>query len=408
MKFLPALWERRQTAVHSCWGSPDFLVAFGANYTMPVSIKEVDMSVNTLADTGVQADAKTNNFDMIRLFAASQVVIMHALEHLGLMHTRDHILGQILYFVPGVPIFFFVSGFLISASYQRKASAFEFYRNRVLRIYPALWVCLVVSLLSVWAVGYFDTVQASLKGFALWMAAQLSIGQFYSPGFMRDYGVGNLNGSLWTISVELQFYLVMPFVFMLFRRSHALLWGVFVAFAAINLFYTLWLLPQMGERTEVKLFSVTFAPWIAPFLVGFLCNAYRERLRPLYEGKVVHWAVAYVVLVVLGLWLQSATGVIISGNRITPLHYVPISFLVLACAYSHRGLSERLLGSNDISYGVYIFHMPIINMWLYLGLGGGYWGMAAVCALTVICAWASWKLIERPALRMKNATLFAR
>jgi peptidoglycan/LPS O-acetylase OafA/YrhL len=351
---------------------------------------------------------KTNNFDLIRFFAASQVVVMHSLEHLGIMHTREHPIGQILYFLPGVPIFFFVSGFLISASFERTTTTIEFFRNRLLRIYPGLWTCLFVALLSVYVVGYFETVQVSVKSFVVWVFAQLSIGQFYSPDFMRGFGVGVLNGSLWTISVELQFYLAMPVVFMIFRQSRALFWGVFLAFIGINLFYTLTLAPRYSERIETKLFSVTFAPWIAPFLVGFLFNAYRDKLKPFYEGKALHWALAYVVLVVFGLWFQSFTDTIISGNRITPLHYVPISFLVLAFAYSNRGASERILGSNDISYGVYIFHMPIINMWLYLELGATYLGMVAVCVLTLVCAWLSWKLIERPALRMKRATIFKR
>ena len=54
-------------------------------------------------------DITTNNFDLIRLFAASQVAITHASEHLGFNHP----IIDAIAFLPGVPIFFFISGFLI-------------------------------------------------------------------------------------------------------------------------------------------------------------------------------------------------------------------------------------------------------------------------------------------------------
>src|SRR6478752_5590011 len=85
-----------------------------------------------------------NSFDSIRLLAALQVLIGHATYHLGVVH--DSGLGQVALRVlsafPGVPIFFMISGFLVTASFERRPNLQDYFVSRFLRIYPALWACL--------------------------------------------------------------------------------------------------------------------------------------------------------------------------------------------------------------------------------------------------------------------------
>src|SRR5262245_53294221 len=95
---------------------------------------------------------RTNNFDLIRLFAASQVVFHHASVHLDAAASGP--VWSALEQFPGVPIFFFISGFLISRSYEANSTLREYATNRILRIYPGLWICLAVTTLAVAATGY--------------------------------------------------------------------------------------------------------------------------------------------------------------------------------------------------------------------------------------------------------------
>ena len=87
-------------------------------------------------------NATRNNFDLIRLFAASQVALSHIATHLG---VESPVLS-ILSLFPGVPIFFFVSGYLVYGSYEQSSKNsngnLNFFINRFLRLYPALWLCL--------------------------------------------------------------------------------------------------------------------------------------------------------------------------------------------------------------------------------------------------------------------------
>lgn len=62
---------------------------------------------------------RQNNFDLLRLVAATQVALLHGMDHLGVPHNP---VTQVLAWLPGVPAFFFISGFLISASKGRQVT----------------------------------------------------------------------------------------------------------------------------------------------------------------------------------------------------------------------------------------------------------------------------------------------
>ena len=89
---------------------------------------------------------KTNNFDLIRLAAALQVALTHALGDMG-SGERLWLLRLFTELFPGVPIFFFISGFLISKSFEKNPVLREYALNRCLRIYPALVVCFALSVM---------------------------------------------------------------------------------------------------------------------------------------------------------------------------------------------------------------------------------------------------------------------
>jgi peptidoglycan/LPS O-acetylase OafA/YrhL len=198
---------------------------------------------------------RTNNFDLIRLLAAMQVVVSHGGEYLGVALWRP--LMTVLGFLPGVPIFFVVSGFLISLSWERAPSAGHYLRNRLLRIYPALWVCLLISIAIFLSAGVRPD---SFRHFAAWVVAQATVVQFYNPTFLRSFGVGVLNGSLWTIPVELQFYLVLPFL-ALAARKRPLRWLVLTIAACGGMLAAR---HGMGTSESVlqKLIGVTIAPYL--------------------------------------------------------------------------------------------------------------------------------------------------
>ena len=79
---------------------------------------------------------KQNNFDLLRLMAACQVAIVHGIEHFNLEFLYP--INKYLGLIPGVPIFFFLSGLLISASWERNPNFQSFIGNRFYRIFRTL------------------------------------------------------------------------------------------------------------------------------------------------------------------------------------------------------------------------------------------------------------------------------
>lgn len=347
---------------------------------------------------------KSNNFDLIRLAAALQVAVAHSMTYLRPGSSAE--LRELIGLFPGVPIFFFISGFLISRSFERNPLPREYALNRVLRIYPGLIACFVVSVATVAACGYFAERPVPLWEFLRWVIAQLSFVQFHNPQFMRDYGVGVLNGSLWTITVELQFYVLVPVVYAVLRRvpqrhMNLSLLVLALIFLGVNRYYAS-AAPHGSGVLWFRLLGVSFAPWFYMFLLGVLFQRNHDRLARWLGGRFFPIFFSYCVLAfsasrVLGLSL---------GNLIHPLLFVALAALVFSAAFTRGTLSDRLLRRNDVSYGVYIYHMPVANFLLATGLAGIVGSPLIAISATLLLAFLSWRLIEKPALALKRHALY--
>ncbi len=343
---------------------------------------------------------RNNNFDLIRLFAASQVAILHSLHIMGVEASGiwDRMLF-LLHIFPGVPIFFFVSGYLITRSYESNSKISEYASNRILRVYPGLITAVCLSFVLIFVSGYMVQADASFIEWLQLFLAKASIVQFYNPDFMRGYGDGVLNGSLWTITVELQFYVIVPIVYFLLkldRGGNAKLLLLILAFFAINRVYS-YLHGSFHDHLLYKLVSVSFAPWFYMFLVGMFFQRNFEYFHKLLAGKFFYLLAIYLVI---GFFASQHNANF--GNNVDPLFYLLLVPLVFSFAYSSPDLAMRTTKGNDFSYGIYIYHMPVVNFLIYLGFSGSvFWSLVAL-VVTVIIATVSWFYIEKPCLKLKH------
>jgi peptidoglycan/LPS O-acetylase OafA/YrhL len=348
-------------------------------------------------DVDVLDSTRINNFDIVRLFGALQVAFVHATEHL--QATAFAPVASALGFFPGVPIFFAVSGFLVSLSLERSPSLAQYTLNRSLRIFPALWVCFAFSVLLI--VVYGVSIP-SVGAFVGWAASQLTVLQFYNPGWLRGFGVGALNGSLWTIPVELQFYAILPLLAVWAARRPKR-WGVLLVAAGVLMLLLRALVPA-HDTVAAKLLSISLPPYLFYFLVGVTLRYAHNAYPGLFRGRALLWCIAYALWMAVEIWLGVSGA---TGNLLNIVSIILLSGLAIGIAFTRNTLSSRVLGTTDISYGVYIYHMPIVNA-LLVSAAVGPVGVLAAIALTVVMASLSWRYVERPAMRLKHTTLKSR
>src|SRR5580704_6989314 len=163
-------------------------------------------------DTPKTVDSHKNSFDVVRLIAALAVVFGHYWEMVfgsdplnGFFGTDEDIGGL------AVLVFFGISGYLIAESILNGATLRFYATSRLLRIYPALLVCLLVCILA----GMFLT-RASLSDYFSAQTSQFFLGNIF-PFFWQEQRVlpgvftapwNAMNGPLWTIKYELACYVV--------------------------------------------------------------------------------------------------------------------------------------------------------------------------------------------------------
>jgi len=298
-----------------------------------------------------------NNFNLLRLLAAFQVVYLHTVEHLHIKNEIALSISSIISYFPGVPIFFLISGYLITMSYEKNPNIKVYAKNRFLRIVPGLYVSFFVGLIILWYFGQFHGV--GVMDVLPWIVAQLSFFQFYNPEFIRDFGVGVINGSLWTISVELCFYMILPLLYIWLQKDFIKRVSVLLIVSFGFYYY----IHEISANTLIyeKLIKASILPYLFYFLFGIAMYNYKDRSIKFVENKVFLFLGLYslVCFVQVDLFLYDV------------MKQVVFSAFMFSFVFSYRYLNNKIVGNNDFTYGVYIYHMLIVNVMVEIGISGG-------------------------------------
>jgi len=354
---------------------------------------------------GLASDWRVNNFDLLRLLAALQVAIVHSIGILKPTGYFARLLGAGLDRLPGVPIFFVISGVLISKSYEHSDSLRDYLRNRCLRIFPGLWVCLVVSVAVILVLGVGSLGRITAPDWLLWWAGQMSIFQNFPAAFLEPLSTG-LNRSLWTIPIELEFYIVLPALYGILRLRRRLGNMRLLAIALASLSVQLLIVNShrsVGQARAYSLLEVTLAPYLWMFLVGVSIQRNWSTVRGWLVGRAHWWGLGYLMLCAAARWLRVGTG----GNNMSPVYLLPLAGLIVSLAMSAPHLSDRILRHHDVSYGLYLYHMLVIDLLVGLAAPSGWASFAAAIIVSLGLAALSWTLIEKPYLRGKRGALRA-
>lgn len=344
------------------------------------------------------AERRVNNLDFLRFFLASCVAFTHSYNLLygestdPLGVATDGAVGLA---GEAVNFFFILSGYLISKSWVQSAGFADFLKKRVLRIYPAF---IVVVLLCVFVVGplgaadtaaYFDALKIRHLIPDIIRLKLMGL----PPTFEHNAFPNNVNGSLWTINSEFLCYLLVAILGML-KWSR----GKYHKPIVITLFFCslcAYVLQSLDAELPLlgSLAGLGSGPrFLASFSAGMILFLFDERIP--YSRML--FAIALTLFVVLAFFL----GLVALA---TPLFG---SYCVLYLAFNQKLGLQRFGKHGDFSYGIYLYAFPIQQLLaLYAGHALTGLGMFAVSMLaSLACAVLSWHLIEQPCLKLKKRT----
>lgn len=299
-----------------------------------------------------------NSFDVIRIISALFIVLGHIVSHL-----KVPVFAPVLYVQQrwvGLICLFVISGYVIPASLERSKSKQEYLKKRVMRIYPALWGATFFSLVAIFMLGMvYSHLKFQGVDIVTWLIGQLTFFQFYTPAPITAYGVGNPNGSLWTISMEIQIYILIMFFYGWLKRHNKKEWLILMGGSIVCNVIFAWMKPYLPTMV-FKLINVTFIPYLYIYLIGMFAYTFRQKLIPKLSRLFWPILMAYIA------W-SLANGVFFDFNV---GHYVNIVSGVFICLLTLSG--GYYFGKHrfkyDFSYSIYLYHMIVINVLTIVGI----------------------------------------
>ena len=334
---------------------------------------------------------RQNNFDFLRFVFAFIVVCGHIIVISGVEAFQPF--GRVFNTYLSVTGFFCISGFLITRSYVRTQSIKAYFKKRAARILPpyllVIFSCvLLLSLVSDYGIrDYFTNAQLYR-----YLLANLTFLNFLEPCLPGVFTSDRLmdcsvNGALWTLKVEVAFYVLVPVLLWLVgkvKRKYVL----FVLIYVLSVAYR----SGLGELASVtgNHYWTILARQLPGFMSYFVC------------GMALHY---YFDFFIKRKWLFLIVGflVFVLERHIGLEVLTPLAFasMIFAVAYSFKVLNN--FGRyGDISYGIYIYHCPLIKLADDFGLFeryNPYWVAAGIIVLVLILGFLSWHLLEKRFLK---------
>lgn len=295
----------------------------------------------------------------------------------------------------GVSYFFILSGFIMVVAYgaNEHVSYFHFLKKRLARIYPACLVALMLTL------GFHLASGTAINGLALFL--NLALLQSWVPGYALS-----LNSPGWSLSVELFFYLIFPFLFNHFYKKHTISKlaapiVVFFVTSQVSLFLLFRSPMYHGYPSKSHDFIFYFPLMhLNQFLVGNLAGLYFKKV---VKGNNLD-AVIIAILVIIYFILRLVNSAYLH-NGLLGAAFVPL-ILSLSCNNGRLASLFRrrpLVFLGEISFGVYIYQHPVFAWvgWLLSQIHIAYEPVTFYVGLTVLTALSSFSFlfIETPVRR---------
>lgn len=336
-----------------------------------------------------------NNFDFLRLIFAIFVIITHSYPLSGV--AEEDILFQItngqtsLSYI-GVRGFFVISGFLIFQSLLRSNRLTDYYWKRALRLFPALFIVLLITvLLGVFVYEGSPLDYFTSKSARTYLPNNLTLYslQYHISGvFESNPYKSAINGSLWTIPYEFTLYIIVScFFFIRFRDNYIrmILFVLIIGIYISNL--------CLSDYLASLNFKVLNAKYMSNLALYFLIGSFLANLN-LKSDKLKYFLfITGIILFVFSLVFN-----VFNKFEFLIISVIVIPFGLLSIKYINN-IGKSI---GDMSYGIYIFAFPVQQTLMFYFNFNYKELMFFSLITTILLSYLSWHLIEKKALEYKK------
>jgi peptidoglycan/LPS O-acetylase OafA/YrhL len=335
---------------------------------------------------------RQNNFDITRLCLAVFVY----LGHYTWVFPHSPLPVGIVMFLAGeggqrsVQAFFIISGFLMFKSFERSDTTLIFFEKRIRRIIPAYVVVIIFSALFGFWLSKLTLSQYfsfSLIKYVFWNLLFLNFMHPTLPGLFDQPPTPYVNAPLWTLKIEVGYYLLFPLLYGIGRRVGFLSW--FVVLYVLSTAYYL-SMTALANRTGLHGYEV-LAAQLPGQLRFFLAGALVAAPHHIFGGRRPR--------VTLGIVAWGIAGIVYFGGPLTLYPALLASAVLLFCLKGPK--LGGWLGYGDLSYGIYIVHFPVLQAMKSLGVLQNAQGLLFAVTTVLVFSLSAllWHFVEGPALR---------
>lgn len=347
-----------------------------------------------------------NSLGLVRLLMASAVIFDHAFPLGGwgtapflAMTKNQQSLGGL-----AVLGFLAISGYLVTKS-AMNADVLQFMWRRFLRIYPGYWLVLLVGAFivgpAIWlATGhpfgdYFSFGDQSPWGY-LYNNFTLTIGQYQirdiyvetTPFGLAGQG-GPINGSIWTLTYEWLCYLLLAGLLVIGVISKAKI-----------------VIPMVAAFFFIARVASEVVPGGAGMLLPFFNDPWRLNFGFIFFIGATLAVYSHLIPFDHRFGVVAGLGslVLLRYGGFNTVGYLLFAYFVLYLAAALPQRVQWIGQKNDYSYGVYLYGWVMQQVLAFLGVHR--WGYVPFALLSLLaafgCAWVSWHLVEKQALKLKD------
>jgi len=325
-----------------------------------------------------------NNFDLIRFFLAFIVLLVHsaALSNNAELNFINKILGDL-----SVKCFFVISGFLVMMSYEKSNTIQEYFSKRIRRIYPGYITVIIITSFLGFAFSTYSFQSYFSINWIKYILANLSFMNFLHPElpgvFSRNPNT-SVNGALWSLKIEVMFYMLIPFISLASKK--------YGKFKTIALLYVIAFVYRDYILNLFHLYSPEFARQLpgqlSYFALGIAGFYYYEKFGKIKNNFIwISIAIAFLYITV-GL------------EYVEPIILASFIFYFSFCI-PYLGKFSKY---GDLSYGLYIIHFPVIQALVSVNLftERPFYSLLLTIFISIFASYTLWHLVEKKFLHPKS------